>query len=241
MDNMDYYEWEESQKRFSPSKIMKFAFKFISTAIIVTTFALLLGRMALMRVPGSFTGVTATAGIVSSVENGSFDAMIQEPAEPYNNNGKKDKGWYHVSNVALAPSADEVQITVRYNSRSTINTLIEKYELSERPSGEVFVYTLTDNLGNVYTDYVFSAKSRLLYEFRRVVFTGVELEGVETLSVNIYYIEDVSSDGRMSSTIEIYNNIYAIEEPEPNKLKGKNLKFASAPEFDKTFIEDITE
>lgn len=231
MEDMDYYEWEESKKRFTPAKIIKFIFKLIATLIIVATFALLIGRMVLMKIPRAFTGVSATEGIVATIEGGTFDAVMQEPLEPFNDDGNDERGWYHLSNIALSDSAGEVQMTVRYNSRSTINTLMEKYALSERPRGEVFVYILSDDRGNVYTDYVFSAKSRPLYEFRRVIFTGVDLTDVEALYLDVYYGEDVSEDGLMNASFVIYDSTYDVETPEADKLNGKNLTFQKVPSY----------
>ena len=231
MEDMDYYEWEESKKRFTPSKIIRFIFKLIAMLIIVSTFVLLLGRMTLMRIPKAFTGVTATEGILATVEDGTFDAVLQEPLEPFNDDGNDDRGWYHISNVALSKSAHEVQLTVRYNSRSTINTLMEKYALSEHPLGEVFVYILSDDKGNVYTDYLFSAKSRPLYEFRRVVFTGVDLTDVETLYLDVYFGEDVSGDGLMNASFVVYDSAYESEITEADALKGRNVTFSKSPSY----------
>ncbi len=233
MEDMDYYEWEESKKRFTPAKIIKFVFKLIATLIIVATFTLLIGRMLLMKIPKAFTGVSATEGIIETIEKHRFDAVMQEPLEPYNDNGKdengkRQRGWYHVSNVAVSKFAGEVQFTVRYNSRSTVNTLMEKYALTERPTGEVFVYVLSDDKGTVYTDYVFASKSRPLYEFRRVVFSDLNLWGVDTLYLDVYYVNDVSGDGLMNAQFEIYNGTYEAEAANADALNGKKLVFESA-------------
>ena len=236
MEDMDYYEWEESRKRFTFSKIIKFIFKLICTLIIVGTFTLLLGRMTLMKIPKSHTAVTLTEGIAATLENGTFDAVMQEPIEPFNDNGKDEngvyqRGWYHISNVAISESAGEVQLTVRYNSRSTVSTLMEKYSLTERPCGELFVYVLSDNNGNTYTDYVFSAKNRPLYEFRRVIFTGVDLSEVKALYLDVYWIDDVSKDGLMNANFTIYDSTFESEAADEDMLKGKNLTFNKAPEY----------
>lgn len=236
MEDMDYYEWEESQKRFTFSKIIKFIFKFICTLIIVGTFALLLGRMTLMKIPKAYTAVTLTDGITQTLENGTFDAVMQEPVEPFNDNGKDEngvyqRGWYHISNVAVSKAAGEVQLTVRYNSRSTVSTLMEKYSLTEPPSGELFVYVLSDNEGNVYTDYVFAAKKRPLYEFRRVIFTGIDLSEAKALDLDVYWIDDVSKDGLMNANFTIYDTTFESETADEEMLKGKNLTFNKAPEY----------
>ena len=225
MDDMDYYEWEEAQKRFTPTKIIKFIFKTLSTLIIVATFVLLLGRMTLMKIPKAFTLVTLTDGISATIENGTFDAVMQEPVEPYNDNGKDEngklqRGWYHISNVAISESASEVQLTFRYNSRSTVSTLMEKYALTERPSGELFILILSDNNGNVYTDYTFSAKSRPLYEFRRVIFTDIDLSEIEALYLDVYWVGDISENGRMNASFTVYDTTFDCEPADESMLKG---------------------
>lgn len=223
---MDYYEWEASKKRFSPSKIINFIFKAIAIIIIVGTFVMIFGRIQLMKIPKAFTGVTPTEEILQTVDSGEFDAVYQQTHESFD-----EDGWYHVSDVILSEAAGQVQLTVRYNSRSTINTLMEKYSLAERPSGEVFVYILSDDNGNVYTDYVFSAKSRPLYEFRRVIFSGVDLTGVQTLTLDVYYGEDVSSEGRMNASFTVYSETYDLDELTPDDVRQGTPTFTAAPAY----------
>ena len=237
IEDMDYYEYEESKKRFTPGKIIGFFFKLIAFIIIAGTFALLLGRMALMKIPKSFTGITVTPDIASAYEDGTLSAELFRPRDSFDDgvkiNGEVVKGRYHISNVALSHTTNEVQFTFRYNSRSTINTLMELYGLTERPAGEVFVFTLTDNNGITYYDYVFAAKSRLLYEFRRVIFEGVDLTDVTTLYLNVYYGDDVSGTGLMNHTFVMYEKDQGGEfiDPEYQKLHPSKLTFRDAPAY----------
>ena len=69
-EDMDYYEYEESKKRFTPKKIISFIFKLIAFIIIAGTFALILGRIQLMKLPKSMKGLTWTDSIVEAFENG---------------------------------------------------------------------------------------------------------------------------------------------------------------------------
>ncbi len=200
MDDMDYYEWEASKRRFTFPKILKFILKFIAAVIIIGTFALILGRGQLMKIPKNFSGITWTDSIVSAYNSGEIDIVYQQPYESFDK-----KGLYHISDVILSKSTNEVQLTVRYNSRNTINTLMEKYSISERPSGEAFIYILKDENGNTYTDYTFASESKPLYEFRRVIFSGVELADVETLYLDIYYIEHVSDKSPMHTSFIAYD------------------------------------
>ena len=234
-EDMDYYEYEENKKRFTPKKIILFIFRLIAFIIIAGTFVLIIGRIQLMKVPGSMKGLTWTDSIVEAFDNGELSVELHTPAESYDNgvkiNGKYIKGRYNISEVALSRSTDEVQFTFRYNSRSTINTLMELYGLTERPSGEVFVFKLRDNNGNAYSDYSFAAASRPLYEFRRVIFGGVDLANVEKLYLDVYYGEDVASDGLMNHTFTLYDSEKENLIPEYKKADKTKLSFMEAPAY----------
>lgn len=234
-EDMDYYEYEESKKRFTPKKIIDFFFKLIAFVIIAGTFALILGRIALMKIPRSFTGLTFTDSVIEAYDSGTLEAELFTPKDSFDDgvkiNGKLVKGRYHISNVALSHTTDEVQFTFRYNSRSTVNTLMELYKLTERPSGEIFVFTLTDNTGVTYKDYVFAAKSRPLYEFRRVIFEGVDLTDVTTLYLNVYYGDDVSGAGLMNHTFVMYEKDSGSEFPVYEKAEKTSLVFNKAPVY----------
>ncbi len=234
-EDMDYYEYEESKKRFTPKKIVTFIFKLIAFIIIAGTFALILGRIQLMKLPKSMKGLTWTDSIVEAFENGELDVILHTPRESYDSgvkiNGKYVKGRYNISEVALSHSTNEVQFTFRYNSRSTINTLMELYGLTERPDGEVFVYRLRDGAGNTYSDYTFASASRPLYEFRRVIFGGVDLADVDILYLDVYYGEDVSTDGLMNYTLTLYNKEDGSIFPEYEKAESSKLTFTDAPAY----------
>ena len=230
MDDMDFYEWEAMKNRSPLSKFIHYLIKAVVALIIIGTFAMIFGRIQLMKLPKSFKGITLTDAIQTSIDSENFDAVSHEPYTNYD-----EEGWYNVSNVAMSESAGEVQLTVRYNSRSTINTLMQKYELTERPAGEVFIYILADNKGNTYTNYTFAASSRPLYEFRRVIFTGVDLTDIDKLYLRVYYIGDVSGEGLMNASFEIYNSEYPSDAFSPKEVKPTKLTFSTAPEYSANF------
>ncbi len=230
MDDMDFYEWEAMKNRSPLSKFIYYFIKAVVAVIIIGTFAMIFGRIQLMKLPKSFKDITLTDAIQTTIENESFDAVSHEPYTNYD-----EEGWYNISNVAMSESAGEVQLTVRYNSRSTVNVLMQKYELAERPEGEIFVYILADNKGNTYTDYTFAASSRPLYEFRRVIFTDVDLTDVDKLYLHVYYIGDVSNEGLMNASFAIYNSEYPSEDFLPEKIKPTKLTFSPTPEYIASF------
>ncbi len=226
MEDMDYYEYEESQKRFTPKKIIGLVFKIVAYSIIIATFLLLIGRIQLAKVPKTFTEFYWTEAARLALEDGEIDIQYQEPFESFDENG-----YYNISNVALCYDSGEVQFTVRYNSRSTINALMNFYGLTERPSGDVFVYMLSDQNGKVYTSYTTAAGSRPLYEFRRIIFDNVDLSGVDTLYLDVYYGADVSKDGRMNAKFVIYDSTYGTLSEEEPKIKDSPLNFTDAPAY----------
>ncbi len=266
MEDMDYYEWEESRKRFTPKKIIKFIFKSIAAVIIGGTFAILLGRMYLMGIPKDFKDITWTDAAIESYENGNFAVELQDVYEPFS-----DKGNYHVSNTALVrleythpklPKADfsatyvdyvnklrdgapkssgELQFTVRYNNRSTINRLMRLYSLTECPENEVFVYILSDSNGRVYTEYEIAKGNKPMYDFRRVVFSDVDFTGVKAFYLEVFYIDDVRrpkpaepgkpKEETMYASFVIYDVSYSKGETEVTKPGKTNLTFTEGPEY----------
>ena len=226
MQDMDYYEYEESQKRFTPAKVIGFIFKVLAYAIIIAVFAVIFIRIQGMKIPKKFSEYTWTPAAVAAAADGELSVDFQEPYESYD-----DNGYYHISNVALTKETGEVQFTVRYNSRSTINKLMQTYGLTERPVGETFVYILADQDGKTYTHYTFAAGQKPMYELRRVIFDGVDLSAVETLYLDVYYGDDVSKDGRMNASFVIYDKSLGVLSGEDMKIADFQLEFREAPAY----------
>lgn len=232
MDEMDYYEYEES-KKITPFKVLKTVFKWSCYLVIVATFVMLIGRIQMAKIPKKFKEFTWTEAAKEAAKDGEIELILQEPYSSFD-----DNGYYHLSATALSPESGEVQCTVRYNSRSTINALMQWYGLTDRPQGETFVYILSDQDGNTYTDYQFAAASRPLYEFRRLVFDGVKLENVTTLYLDVYYGDDVSNDGRMNASFVIYDSEMNAMKPESPEIKDSSLTFRDAPAYINRLTED---
>ena len=181
------YDSDTPKERSLPAKIIIGTLKAIGILIIVSVFATIFIRLQLWKTPKEFRDFAWTdEALAKYSENGGLTVGLQEPYTEFDENG-----YYHISDVSFAPDAGEIQLTVRYNSRSTINKLMEVYGLTERPTGEVFVYILQDDDGNQYTSYRFAARSKPLSDFRRIIFDGVDFEGVENLYLYVYYGEDV--------------------------------------------------
>ncbi|MGN1128025.1 MAG: hypothetical protein ACI4T6_03615 [Candidatus Flemingiibacterium sp.] len=210
------YDSDTPKERSLPAKIIIGTLKAIGILIIVSVFATIFIRLQLWKTPKEFRDFAWTdEALAKYSENGGLTVGLQEPYTEFDENG-----YYHISDVSFAPDAGEIQLTVRYNSRSTINKLMEVYGLTERPTSEVFVYILQDDDGNQYTSYRFAARSKPLSDFRRIIFDGVSFEGVENLYLYVYYGEDVDDKAEMSAVFTVYETSRYIEKtnPEPSEM-----------------------
>lgn len=154
----------------------------------------------------------------ATLEAKNFETFYYKRPDNYSDNGR-----FSASNVFYVPSLGQFQITVRYN-KSTLEKIAEEYNLQETPSGEVFVYTLTDNLGNRYTEYEYLTDAKNLYQYRRVIFENVDMNATkevdedgqtvtkqfEELYLNVYYANDVLYS-KPYATITIYDQKYYHE------------------------------
>ncbi|MBO5939390.1 MAG: hypothetical protein J6Q82_07875 [Clostridia bacterium] len=150
---------------------------------------------------------------------------------------KHNYGYFAVTDSVFIPSANQIQITFRYNN-STIEHLAEDKGLSEVPSRESELFDVTlllatdltpdnteDNLGNdpesvkltrVHASSV-TSETQNLYNYRRLIFDldeiGVSMEELlergELLAVytDIYYIEEVNYDETTYGTLCIYDHL----------------------------------
>jgi len=204
-DDNDYEEKDtyKDSGHIRIGKILKVFFKAVGALIVIFVFGIMTLRSYFATVPKNFSVLTSTDELSEAYASYGADLEVfgQNPLE-----GQDDNGYYHLTdNVMFCPNAGEIQMTIRYNSRNTINVLMEKYHLTERPTGETFVYILRDDKGNEYTSYRYVAAQRPMNEFRRIIFDGVDFTDVETFYLDVYYGEDVSEESPMSWTFVCYD------------------------------------
>ncbi|MCI8332162.1 MAG: hypothetical protein HFE78_05000 [Clostridiales bacterium] len=108
-------------------------------------------------------------------------------------NTMTDDAYFSFSHVQYMPSANQIQLTVRYNE-STINHMIERFALPDRPENEIFAFSLKDDKGNRYTEYAYTACAQDFlgqrrYNYRRLLFSNVAIDQAKTLTLTIDYID----------------------------------------------------
>ncbi len=223
----DPFDSDTPKERSLPAKIILGILKTIGILIIVAIFAIIFIRLQLWKTPKEFRSFAWTDEAKAALsKNGSLTVGYQEPYTEFDENG-----YYHISDVSFARDLGEIQLTVRYNSRSTINTLMEEYHLTERPSGETFIYILTDDNGNEYTSYRFAAKEKPLSEFRRVIFDGVDFETTENLYLHVYYGEDVYDKSALYAVFTVYETDRWIDEKTFSESSDMTFSLAKNPAY----------
>ena len=115
-------------------------------------------------------------------------------------------GAVGISRVSRVVDLSEWQMLVRYND-STLRKLAEKRGESPYPDAERFVYTLQDDLGNVYTEYHFLTAETSRHNYLRLIFDDVPLSFSE---------EVTDGDGTVRTVVkrvrEMQLNVYCRED-----------------------------
>lgn len=138
---------------------------------------------------------------------GPVSGFTQTPITPYDDNRK---GHFFFNHFLAIPAAGEVQVALRYND-STLEDIAADFGLSEMPEGSDgrFRFYLRDETGKVYALTAESYCHKLIYNYRRLVFDGVDPENCQYLYLDVYFGEaDPSLDTPYGSLM-----IYAAEAP----------------------------
>ena len=226
-------------KKITLGKIIK---KTILYSLRIASFfviAILLWRIFSGEAPKNMQELLLTEDTVQSLNNtpDSFKVYSYVHKDNLTADGK-----FAASHVYYIPSEKQLQVTVRYNN-STIKTLMKDYSLSAEPEFEPFVFTLTDGMGNTYTEYKYISGKKNMYNYRRLVFDGVDLDSLiveepafnateeeinefeeitkdKYLVLNIYYKDDVLLSepyGKLS----VFDYSYLREELDTGKYAKK--------------------
>ena len=106
-------------------------------------------------------------------------------------------GQFFITNIRYSTcekdELSEFQFTIRYND-STLKYLCEYYGIEESPGIGHFVYTLGDDAGHIYDDYEIIYDERFNYNYERMVFSGIDMTGVNSIYVNIYYDKEYNGE-----------------------------------------------
>lgn len=179
-------------------KIVLKTIKFILLAALVIMLAALAFVLITERDPAAMKQLAWTQEAADAYK-AAPDGFRVKSVTGFNDRTYSQDGAVGVSMVTHVTDLDEWQILVRYND-STLKSLTERYGAVDYPDTERFIFTLSDDLGNVYTKYHFVTAETRRHNYVRVVFDGVPLsfkEGstvkrVKEMQLNVYLREDAN-------------------------------------------------
>lgn len=136
-------------------------------------------------------------------QNGEIKAETQNIRFPYDS---AEDGNFFADGLIVVRDAGNLQVTVRYNE-STLPKVASFYGLPETPASTegLFRYTLTASHnttaeGEDYRTYnasYLSENSAYMYRYGKLVFDGVDFEGVSWMRIDIYYGEETTPFGHI--------------------------------------------
>lgn len=142
-----------------------------------------------------------------NAHSGSIGAKTQKLRAPYDD---PDKGTFFCDHLIVIEGADQLQITVRYNT-GNLKRMSEELGVSlDADDAALFSYRLVDNYGMVYEDIggrIFA--SQMMYRYTKLVFDGVDFNpdsdtAPEWIRLEVFVGE--SATGEPYAMIPIYEN-----------------------------------
>ncbi|MCQ2433385.1 MAG: hypothetical protein MJ175_12350 [Clostridia bacterium] len=138
-----------------------------------------------------------------------FEILEQEPVSYIT-----DDGRFWISNVIYLPAAKQLQYTIKYNN-STVKYLkadLEAAATKEGLSGEItipdepFDYSLLDENGNRYSPSEVLADRKQNYNYRRLVFDGIEMTEESIFYADMYYAGAVNYTGAPYGSLLVWHH-----------------------------------
>lgn len=219
----DYYPEEEQKKKgITVTKILKY----VILAIVICVYVLILFRIVIKEDPKMAKEFVWTDEAVAAYnELGSDFKVMNQKIRSFNitipgaegesdvtekiiyNEITKD-GYFQANNFMYIEATKQLIITFRYNNAS-LKYLTEELELTLN-NGEPYFLALSTSDGYI-TDYSYQSSSRFTYEYRRVVFEGVDLTDEKTVDLNIYCMGETVDLNNPINFITVYDSRIPVE------------------------------
>ncbi|MBP3918890.1 MAG: hypothetical protein J6I50_06935 [Clostridia bacterium] len=182
-------------------KVVKITLKTVLLGLSLFVYAFFMFRLCTSNDPKTMTKIVWNDinRAAYLAEPDAFEALDQEPQSYITADGH-----FWISNVVYLPQAKQLQLTIKYND-STKKALTQELEQQRAKTGadtsepivlpdEPFVFTLSDNNGTRYTASSITPYKKQNYNYRRLVFDGVDFtdgSGVTDAYADIYYIDSM--------------------------------------------------
>lgn len=243
---MDEREYEPG---FEPSKvsvIIKTVFKVLFIALIVFIYGFFILRFCTSE-PDTKIIWTQKALDAKAEHGDNFKVYTQKQhifIDEYKKItvGDNDMAFkrygYNISifDVMYIPTAQQLQVTVRYN-KSIMDDLKDEYGITGDIEGEPFLYTLNFEDGTRISTYNYTASETNRYYFRYLIFDGVDLEKYNLVDFNESNSAVVGDDGTIiahETTADGGNILYETDENGMEKVYINDYVY-----LDTYFIDDV--
>lgn len=254
MDNgtMENDHWSDGETK--PKGRFGKVVRYIALSLVVLVYGLIFFRLFIKSDPDSAKGFIWTESSIAAYESDPDSFIIQtQKICTYQKEVGKDEngiptyetvtynditsdGSFMISNLMYVPSTRELTVTVRYN-RGALESLKEECELDALPKGEPFFFALegVGKDGEGYaTEYSYYPSSRFTYEYRRLVFSDVELPTDGLVSLNVYFVDKAelssplvfnsdSKTNRVELSLPIYDSYLGLKEYKTKKALPAKL------------------
>lgn len=219
--------------------LVKAFFRFLVAVAVGAVCMVLIWRVITSSVPKELTKISENE-ILSEVYAEKGDKLVLYTQEQNSiTRGEKNYGYFASCDVLFIPEAKQVQLLIRYND-STLKALQQDYGLAELPDSSLDWYDVTlvtatdltpenaeDNLvsdpasvrlDRIAPTYVSESVHKGLYNYRRLVYDGVEMdELLLAIYADFYYVGDIRY---LDEDFDIYTDeaygtlcLYAHTEP----------------------------
>jgi len=184
---------------------MKIFYKIVRW-ILLAACVIVLGALVLniwtSRDPASVSGMMWTEEALELYE-ADPDYFRVTAYKGFEDRNYSQDGRFGYSKTVKIEDLDQWQVLIRYN-----DAVLRDLPATELAAGERFVYTLEDDLGNLYTEYCYVWEKTARHTFVRLAFDGVEesfryeetdesgaaksrVDRIGELKLNVYRREDV--------------------------------------------------
>ena len=223
--------------------------KFLFVLLIIFINALLIWRLFSINAPKSMDSLSVNERLVEAyARDGELRGMFTQEQRS-STSAEENYGYFFVTKTVFIPSANQIQIVVRYNN-STLRYTQEDFGLEAAPSRDGDIYDVSllvvsdltpdndeDNLviadgstatARIHPTYVERAQTKL-YNYRLFVFDLGEVDLAELLNkgellsvfADIYYNGAIDYESTPYGTLCLYDY---ITETEPLKLTSAEKK-----------------
>ena len=235
-----------------PIRIMKLTVKAIGLTLVFGTIIFFIWRAFISTViPDEVDGLAVNDTVHAAwqaAEDAGEELTYFTQSQSETTTAEHNYSYFTAKNVAFIEDANQIQLLFRYNN-ATIRSLVKDYNLPAVPDRAADLYDVTlyvaydltpddvtDNAGNDPASVKFvryyptssESAQTLMYNYRRLVFDGVDMNVTENpvlaVYVDVYYKEDIDYGKDPYGTLCIYDYLTEREYSPLGKDEVKALE-----------------